>query len=188
LTDVDKVWLQTWIHGHADLITSDGNFPFLNAAKREIAQLGHLKIEDVFPQQRFLVIRAKPDHPDAWLTNRLISDFVPADFVSRYIFNKQGFYKDYDGYSDAWRSHVVDVLKTTYLKDKVAFRTRLYGLTWDRFQRCKPDVFVMHPGPMNRGIEIQSDIADGPQSGILQQVTNGLAVRMAVLYLVTSVQ
>src|SRR3954471_24745532 len=63
--------------------------------------------------------------------------------------------------------------------------TRFFGLTWDRFQRCKKDVFVMHPGPMNRGIEIQSDIADGPQSGILTQVTNGLAVRMAVLYLVT---
>jgi aspartate carbamoyltransferase catalytic subunit len=63
--------------------------------------------------------------------------------------------------------------------------TSMYGLTWDRFQRAKPDVFVMHPGPMNRGIEIQSDIADGPQSGILTQVTNGLAVRMAVLYLVT---
>jgi aspartate carbamoyltransferase catalytic subunit len=63
--------------------------------------------------------------------------------------------------------------------------TSMYGLTWDRFQRCKKDVFVMHPGPMNRGIEIQSDIADGPQSGILQQVTNGLAVRMAVLYLVS---
>src|SRR5215213_9339326 len=63
--------------------------------------------------------------------------------------------------------------------------TSMYGLTWDRFQRCKKDVFVMHPGPMNRGIEISSDIADGPQSGILTQVTNGLAVRMAVLYLVT---
>src|SRR3954471_23329663 len=65
--------------------------------------------------------------------------------------------------------------------------TRFFGLTWDRFQRCKKDVFVMHPGPMNRGIEIQSDIADGPQSGILTQVTNGLAVRMAVLYLVSQV-
>jgi aspartate carbamoyltransferase catalytic subunit len=63
--------------------------------------------------------------------------------------------------------------------------TRFFGLTWDRFQRCKKDVFVMHPGPMNRGLEIQSDIADGPQSGILTQVSNGLAVRMAVLYLVT---
>src|SRR5882672_3818275 len=63
--------------------------------------------------------------------------------------------------------------------------TRLFGLTWDRFQRCKKDVFVMHPGPMNRGIEISSDIADGAQSGILSQVTNGLAIRMAVLYLVS---
>jgi aspartate carbamoyltransferase catalytic subunit len=63
--------------------------------------------------------------------------------------------------------------------------TSMFGLTWDRFQRCKKDVFIMHPGPMNRGVEIQSDIADGPQSGILTQVTNGLAVRMAVLYLVT---
>jgi aspartate carbamoyltransferase catalytic subunit len=63
--------------------------------------------------------------------------------------------------------------------------TRLFGLTTERFARCKKDVFVMHPGPMNRGIEIGSNIADGPNSGILTQVTNGLAVRMAVLYLVT---
>jgi aspartate carbamoyltransferase catalytic subunit len=65
--------------------------------------------------------------------------------------------------------------------------TRFFGLTTDRFARCKKDAFVMHPGPMNRGLEISSHIADGPQSGILTQVTNGLAVRMAVLYLVTQV-
>jgi len=128
LSDVDKVWLQTWIHGHADLIARDGNFPFLNAAKREITQLGQLRLEDVAADKRFLVIRARPDHPAAWLTNRLISDFVPRDFVSRYIFNKQGFYKDYEGFSEGWRAHVVDVLKTTYLKDKTALRARLYGL------------------------------------------------------------
>ena len=63
--------------------------------------------------------------------------------------------------------------------------TSLFGLTAERFRRAKPDVFVMHPGPMNRGIEIAPQIADGPNSGILKQVTNGLAVRMAVLYLVT---
>ena len=54
---------------------------------------------------------------------------MPSDFVSRYVFNKQGFYKDYEGFDEAWRAHVVDVLKTTYLKDKAAFRARLYGLT-----------------------------------------------------------
>ena len=63
--------------------------------------------------------------------------------------------------------------------------TRLFGLHSERFARCKRDVFVMHPGPMNRGIEIASKIADGPNSGILTQVANGLAVRMAALYLVT---
>lgn len=129
LATVDKVWLQTWIHGHADLINRDGNFPFLNAAKREIAQLGQLKIDDISPLHRFLVVRAKPGHPDAWLTNRLISDFVPSDFISRYVFNKQGFYQDYQAWPEAWRSHVVDTLKTTYLKDKDAYRLRLYGLT-----------------------------------------------------------
>ncbi len=126
---VDKVWLQTWIHGHADVINRDGNFPFLNGAKREIAQLGQLRLEDVAPLYRFLVVRAKTDHPDAWLTNRLISEFVPSDFVSRYVFNKQGFYKDYEELNETWRSNVVDTLKSTYLKDKAAFRAQLYGLT-----------------------------------------------------------
>lgn len=129
LTKIDKVWLQTWIHTNADLIAREGAFPFLNTAKREIAQYGQLKLEEVFPQQRFLVVRAKPDHPDAWLTNRLISDFVPSDFVSRYVFNKQGFYRDYQSFAEPWRRQVVDILKTTYLKDKAGFRARLYGLT-----------------------------------------------------------
>jgi len=126
---IDKVWLQTWIHRHADLIQKDGTFPFLNAAKREIAQLGQLRMADVFPRHRFLVMRARPDHPDAWLTNRLISEFVPFDFVARYVFNKQGFYRDYEAYGESFRTYVVNTLKTSYLKDKQALRTRLYGLT-----------------------------------------------------------
>jgi aspartate carbamoyltransferase catalytic subunit len=60
---------------------------------------------------------------------------------------------------------------------------RVYGVTAERLRRAKPDVTVMHPGPMNRGIEIAQDVADGEHSVILQQVTNGVAVRMAVLYL-----
>jgi aspartate carbamoyltransferase catalytic subunit len=62
--------------------------------------------------------------------------------------------------------------------------TRLFGLNSQRLGRAKPDVMVMHPGPINRGVEITSDVADGKQSAILRQVTNGLAVRMAVLFLV----
>ena len=58
---------------------------------------------------------------------------------------------------------------------------RDYGLTPSRLRRAAPDAIVMHPGPMNRGVEITDDVADGPQSRILQQVSNGVAVRMAVL-------
>jgi aspartate carbamoyltransferase catalytic subunit len=60
---------------------------------------------------------------------------------------------------------------------------RLFGLTKDRAKLLKPDCLIMHPGPINRGVEIDSEVADGVQSVILDQVTNGLAVRMAVLYL-----
>jgi aspartate carbamoyltransferase catalytic subunit len=60
---------------------------------------------------------------------------------------------------------------------------RLFGLTPQRLERAAPDVIVMHPGPMNRGVEIDSAVADGPWSVILDQVANGVAVRMAVLYL-----
>lgn len=63
-----------------------------------------------------------------------------------------------------------------------------WGLTTERLSLAKGDAIVMHPGPMNRGIEITSDIADGPKSVILEQVTNGLAVRMAVMYLLAGVR
>ena len=58
---------------------------------------------------------------------------------------------------------------------------RDYGLSAERLRRAAPDAIVMHPGPMNRGIEIADDVADGPQSRVLRQVANGVAVRMAVL-------
>lgn len=62
--------------------------------------------------------------------------------------------------------------------------TSLFGLNQQRLELTKPDAMIMHPGPVNRGVEIESEIADGDRSVILDQVTNGLAVRMAVLFLV----
>jgi len=60
---------------------------------------------------------------------------------------------------------------------------RYFGVTRERIERAPRDLLILHPGPMNRGVEIDSDVADGPHSVILDQVTNGVAVRMAVLYL-----
>ena len=58
-----------------------------------------------------------------------------------------------------------------------------FGLTGEHIMNAKKDVIIMHPGPMNRGVEIMDDVADGPYSVILEQVENGVAVRMAILYL-----
>jgi aspartate carbamoyltransferase catalytic subunit len=128
-----------------------------------------------------------------WALTKLGAEVIlvgPPTLVPR-SFEKLGARVVHDFDSVVGQVDVVNMLRVQFERIKssqfpsVREFTRFFGLTWDRFQRCKKDVFVMHPGPMNRGIEIQSDIADGPQSGILTQVTNGLAVRMAVLYLVT---
>jgi aspartate carbamoyltransferase catalytic subunit len=65
---------------------------------------------------------------------------------------------------------------------------RNWGLTPEHLAQAEKDAIVMHPGPMNRGVEISSEVADGPKSVITEQVTNGLAVRMAVLYLLSGVR
>jgi aspartate carbamoyltransferase catalytic subunit len=86
---------------------------------------------------------------------------------------------------------VINMLRVQFERQAEAYMpsireySRLFGLTAERLARAKPDVTVMHPGPMNRGLEIAPSVADGERSVILQQVTNGLAVRMAVLYLVS---
>jgi aspartate carbamoyltransferase catalytic subunit len=63
---------------------------------------------------------------------------------------------------------------------------RTWGLTSDRLAALPDETIVMHPGPMNRGLEISSEAADSPRSTVLEQVTNGVSVRMAVLYLLLS--
>ncbi|HTZ11586.1 MAG TPA: aspartate carbamoyltransferase catalytic subunit [Candidatus Margulisiibacteriota bacterium] len=84
----------------------------------------------------------------------------------------------------------VNVLRMQFERDEQnAFPKQLeyfknFGITSERLKRAKKDILVMHPGPINRGIEISSEVADGEHSVILEQVTNGIAVRMAVLFLV----
>jgi aspartate carbamoyltransferase catalytic subunit len=86
-------------------------------------------------------------------------------------------------------ANVVNVLRLQLERMKAGFvpslreYNRIYGVSAARLKRAGPELLVLHPGPMNRGVEIDSDVADGPQSVILRQVTNGVAVRMAVLYL-----
>ena len=106
---------------------------------------------------------------------------LPAQVAS---FGVKVFYDMHDGLQNA------DVIMMLRLQKERMLSAALpseheyfqcYGLTQDRLRQAKPDTIVMHPGPANRGVEIESSIADGPQSVILQQVTTGIAVRMAVM-------
>ena len=84
---------------------------------------------------------------------------------------------------------VIMMLRIQFERQKESFfpsireYARLYGLDREKLKAAKKDVLIMHPGPVNRGVEIASDVADGPYSLILDQVTNGVAVRMAIFYL-----
>ena len=127
----DTVWLQTWGLTNARLVSDEGSFPFLNEMLRVANSTGQIRTQDVAARYRFLLVRAEPTHPDQWLVNRLISQMQPFDFVSRFIFDKQGFYEAYERYPEKFREYVVKTLEDTYLKNKLAFRRRLYGITED---------------------------------------------------------
>jgi aspartate carbamoyltransferase catalytic subunit len=92
------------------------------------------------------------------------------------------------------QSDAVNVLRMQFERDQLsAFPQKLeyfkkYGITQKRIEKTNKDILVMHPGPINRGVEISSQVADGSNSVILEQVTNGIAVRMAALYLVSGVK
>jgi aspartate carbamoyltransferase catalytic subunit len=87
------------------------------------------------------------------------------------------------------RCDVVNVLRIQFERQRsglfpsIQEYFRLFGMHSDRLKRAKPDLLLLAPGPINRGVELTPEVADGPHSAILRQVTNGLAVRMAVLYL-----
>jgi aspartate carbamoyltransferase catalytic subunit len=112
----------------------------------------------------------------------------PSTLVPR-EFEKLGVTVSYDINEVLPTADVVNLLRIQHERQRKEYfpgigeYIRLFGLTKERAKLLKPDCLIMHPGPINRGVEIDSELADGAQSVILDQVTNGLAIRMAVLYL-----
>jgi aspartate carbamoyltransferase catalytic subunit len=112
----------------------------------------------------------------------------PSTLVPR-EFEKLGVAVSYDLDEILPTADVVNLLRIQHERQRKEYfpgigeYIRLFGLTKERAKLLKPDCLIMHPGPINRGVEIDSELADGAQSVILDQVTNGLAIRMAVLYL-----
>src|SRR3954464_8181647 len=114
----------------------------------------------------------------------------PSTLVPK-VFEQMGCRVTYDVNEAIAEADIINLLRIQHERQRktmfpsIGEYTSLYGLNKVRLARTKPDVLIMHPGPINRGVEIDSEIADCGRSVILQQVTNGLAVRMATLFLVT---
>ena len=116
----------------------------------------------------------------------------PSTLVPR-TFEKMGVVVSHDLDAVLPEADVVNLLRIQHERQRKEYfpslgeYTALFGLNKARATRLKPECVIMHPGPINRGVEIDSDLADSARSVILDQVTNGLAVRMAVLYLCAGV-
>jgi len=106
------------------------------------------------------------------------------------VFEQMGCRVTYDLDEALADADVINLLRIQHERQRktmfpsIGEYARLFGLNRTRLAKAKPDALIMHPGPMNRGVEIESELADGDRAVILEQVTNGIAVRMAVLYLV----
>src|SRR5438876_287464 len=117
----------------------------------------------------------------------------PATLVPR-VFEQMGCRVTYDVAEAIADADIINLLRIQHERQRKTMfpglgeYVNLFGLNKKRLERTKPDALIMHPGPINRGVEIDSEIADCGRSVILDQVTNGLAVRMAVLFLVNGGQ
>ena len=113
----------------------------------------------------------------------------PSTLVPR-VFEQMGCRVTYDLDEALATADVINLLRIQHERQRktmfpsIGEYASLFGLTQARLAKTNPDALIMHPGPMNRGVEIESEIADGDRAVILEQVTNGIAVRMAALYLV----
>jgi aspartate carbamoyltransferase catalytic subunit len=137
------------------------------------------------------ILYSRVARSNIWLLTKLGAKVTlagPSTLVPR-VFEQLGCRVTHD-IDDAIRdADVINLLRIQHERQRqtlfpsIGEYTAMFGLNKERFARTKPDAMIMHPGPINRGVEIDSDLADCGRSVILEQVTNGLAVRMAALYL-----
>ena len=138
------------------------------------------------------ILYSRVARSDIWALTKLGAKVTlcgPSTLVPR-AFEQMGCRITYDVDEAIRDADIINLLRIQHERQRKSMfpslgeYSSLFGLNKTRLMRTKPDALIMHPGPINRGVEIDSDIADCSRSLILQQVTNGLAVRMAVLFLV----
>ncbi len=124
----DRRWIKSFVNRYPDAFEEEGTLPFLNWARRELSNWSRIELDEIDARGRFLLSRARPGHADQWLVNRLIADYVPFDFMSRFVFNKPVFYEDYQKWPKKYQQYVVNRIREDYFSNKARYRKRLYDM------------------------------------------------------------
>lgn len=127
--DVDELndaWIRNWVNENYDGLAEGGVFPALLKLRKLVHNRQTVPKKLVGTEHHFMLVRAMPEHYEQRLVNRLISEFVPFDYLMRFIYNKEAFYADYEAFNESLREFVVNMITTMYFPDKAALRRRLY--------------------------------------------------------------
>ena len=118
--------MKSWVRDHHRDVEESSTLRLLNWVFSKVEDWSAIDMEEIQPDQLFLLCRANPEHPDRYLVNRLISEYLPFDFFTMFVFNKPLFYERYEKWPDNFKDFVVDYLKHQYLANRKQARNRLY--------------------------------------------------------------
>ncbi|MEL7429670.1 MAG: DUF6638 family protein [Pseudomonadota bacterium] len=124
----DRGWYERWTRENTRLVRDSNFIPLIDWAEEQVGDWEDIEIDEVEHDQRFLLCRADPEDDDMQLTNRLISHYVPFDFITRFEFNRAQFNRDKEGWSDQYLEFVEKVIGDTYLRNRMKQFELLYGL------------------------------------------------------------
>ncbi len=122
----DRRWIKSWVARNPKLVESEGSIPLIAWVTAQVSNWSGLDMAEINPRHRFVLCRAMPEHEDRFLINRLISEFLPFDYMMRYIYNKPAFYKEYETWPVSYRQFVVDEVSKNYLPDRAGYRQQNY--------------------------------------------------------------
>ncbi len=119
-------WMKSWVARNAGLVENEGSIPLIAWASAQLSDWSELDMDEINPQHRFVLCRAMPEHKDRFLINRLVSEFLPFDYMMRYIYNKPAFYKEFEKWPESYREFVVEEISRKYLSDRAGYRQQYY--------------------------------------------------------------
>ncbi len=125
-TLINQTWVRRWSRENRQLIRDDNRLPLIDWVYEQVEDWADIDMDDVEDGLKLLLCRANPDHQDMALVNRLISSYLPFDFITRFEFNRPNFHRDRETWSEEYSDFVAKTLENTYLKDRESVYEELY--------------------------------------------------------------